>query len=149
MSNDNYIIVVTTIVFLTLVTICSGLRKKKSEVDQVIKKGEQDSEKEIPTQDNNLTFSSPDDSKHPQLSDSAESSYVEPDSFVDLSVLQNYSSDLGYWISQFEFAIDYIAIPLYISVIGHTFINKIYPGELANFKYYTFFSTIPSLPINV
>ena len=55
---------------------------------------------------------------------------------------------MGYWIGHFDFVINYISMPLYVSLIGHTFISKMYPDQFPNLKHYTFLGALGSLPLN-
>ena len=68
---------------------------------------------------------------------------------IDYNLLQNYSDYLGYWISQFNFVIDYISLPPFASVIGYTCVTKLYPAQLADYKPYIFFYTLITFPVNV
>lgn len=143
MQNDNTIFLVGSILIVTLISICSGLRKKQIEVDSVIKehKSHKKSDIEIPAQNNNLSDESP--------FDKAEMSETfDPELLIDWNLLQNYSDHLGSWISQFELVIDIVSLPIFASMISHTLIAKLYPGQFPNLRYYAFFGSLPlNLPL--
>lgn len=143
MQNDNTIFLVGTILIVTLISICSGLRKKQIEVDSVIKehKSHKKSDIEIIAQNNNPSDDSP--------FDKAETSETfDPELLIDWNLLQNYSDHLGSWISQFELVIDIVSLPIFASMISHTLIAKLYPGQFPNLRYYVFFGTLPlNLPL--
>lgn len=74
---------------------------------------------------------------------------VDGDVLIDYNILHNYSDYLGYWISQFDFVIDCISLPLFASVIGYTCVTKLYPAQLADYKPYAFVCSLVYIPINL
>lgn len=101
MQNDNTIFFVGSILIVTYISICSGLRKKQIEVDSVIKehKSHKKSDIEIIAQNNNPSDDSP-------FNKAETSETFDPEVLIDWNLLQNYSDHLGSWISQFELVID-------------------------------------------
>ena len=147
MNNDSTFIVISTLFIVTLISVCSALCLRKAEVDAVLKEDKYNvrGDKEIPTENNTHTLSVENHSGKPEM---VESSSVDPEMLIDWSLLQTYSDHLGYWIGHFDFVISYISIPLCVSLIGHTFISKMYPDQFPNLKHYTFLGTLGSLPLN-
>lgn len=71
---------------------------------------------------------SPNNFQKPEKVQPIENLPVDKDLLIDYKLLHNYSNYLGYCISQLFFVIDYISIPFYVSLIGLTYITKLYPG---------------------
>ena len=150
MNNDILFFLVGHVTILTLVSICVGLRKKQTEVDTVLteQKSNQSSEKAILAENSDISPSSKTTFGNEDIAPSTESFPADGEILIDWSVLQNYSDNLGYWISQFEFVIDFVTLPFFVSLLGDTCIKTLCPGEYPYFKYYTFFGSLPvSLPL--
>lgn len=95
MNNDSTFIIISTVLIASLMSICSALRSKKTEVDTVLKeyKSNQRGGKEMPTENNYHTLSDENHSEKPEM---AESLSVDPEVLIDWDFLQSYSNDLDY-----------------------------------------------------